>query len=223
VTKVVKAVLFDFEGTTVDFQWNLIDAEADLAEELEKMQFTTDCLDPTEGYDLALNRAIELAGSGRSDFSPEQVKERIGLIYDRYDLDALSRWKPLPCVMDTLTTLKNIGFMLGLITNAGSKAIKEALFRFNLTDIFDVTITRNDVLLFKPSGQGILAALSRLNIKKHEAVFVGDSVSDIMAARDAGIKVISVLGGQCTRSELLEHSPDYTIDSIGEVMEIVSI
>jgi len=221
--KKIKTVLFDFEGTLVDFQYKLKDFEIDLAKELQKMHFLSNDFASTKGYDQMINRAVELAASGKFDFSPEEVKERVGLISDRYDLDALSRWQPLTGTGDILTILRNTGFKLGLITNAGRKAIKEAVFRFKLDRIFHVTVTRNDVVLIKPSGQGILAALSALGAEKDEAVFIGDSISDILAARHAGVKVISLLGGQCAESELLEYNPDYIISSMEKVIEIVSI
>lgn len=218
----LRAVLFDFEGTLVDFQWNLKDAELELAQELVKMQFTPDDFAQTEGYDVTLNRALSLAVSGQSDFSPEEIRDRVGVIYDRYDLDALSRWQLLPGVLKTLNTLKETGYKLGLVTNLGRKSISKALLSFGLEKLFEASITRNDVLFFKPSGQGILFALSLLGIGKEDAVFVGDSLSDILAARNAGVKVISLVGGQCTENEILEHGPDHVILSIEKVIEAIN-
>jgi phosphoglycolate phosphatase-like HAD superfamily hydrolase len=43
-----------------------------------------------------------------------------------------------------------------------------------------------------------------------------------MAARDAGIRVITVLGGQCEERELLCYSPDYVVASIDEIEKIIS-
>jgi HAD superfamily hydrolase (TIGR01549 family) len=215
----IKTALFDFEGTLVSLEWKIADGEADLAKELRKMQFTENDLDFTKGYDIVLNRAITLAAAGKSGFSSEEIKERVGLIYDKYDLDALARWQLLPRARDTLTNLKNMGLKLGLITNVGRKALREAMSRFDLSHIFDFTISRNDVMLLKPSGQGILAALSSLGTAKNGAVFIGDSVSDIFAAKDAGIKVISLLGGQCSREELSKYCPDYIISSIDKIVK----
>ena len=220
--KGISAILFDFEGTLIDFQWKLADAELDLVAELRRMGIPAADFDNEKGYDQLLNKVIEQASLGRYGIPPQEIKERIGSLYDEYDLDALSRWQVFPGSMELLNILKTKGFKLGLITNVGRLGLDRALAKFDLENMFDITVSRNDVLFLKPSGEGILVALSELNVGKDQTVFVGDSVSDILAARNAGVKIITVLGGQCLKNELLAYSPDYIAASIKEVEGVIS-
>ncbi|MBA7638406.1 Pyrophosphatase PpaX [subsurface metagenome] len=106
---------------------------------------------------------------------------------------------------------------LGVVTNVGKKGIEKALVKFGLKELFDIVITRNDVELMKPSGEGIEMAVKRLSGKKSSSLFIGDSVTDILAARDAGVKVAIVQGGESDPLSIAETPPDYLWRSIEEL------
>lgn len=208
-------LLFDFEGTLVDFQWDLEGALSEVKRGLAKLGF--DLLPFAEdNYAVLRNRAIMLAPERGLD--KKEVGNKIDAIYDRYDLDALSRWSLLMGVRSHLPCLRDKReFKLGMVTNMGKKVMEKALVEFGLKGLFDIVITRNDVELMKPSGEGIEMAIKRLRGKKSSSLFIGDSVTDILAARDAGVKVAIVLGGESDPLSIAEMSPDYLWRSIAEL------
>lgn len=201
-------VLFDLEGTLVDFQWKLAEAEA----ALRHAAVGLGC-DPTglasENYAGIRHRALERA-------PPEAVDRALGPIYDRYDLDALSRWSLRDGARELLHELAGHGVALALVTNIGRQAAGAALERFGLGTFFGAVITRNDVGRMKPDGQGIGDALHLLG-GAGPALMVGDSLSDLLAARDAGIPVAIVAGGESSADRILAHRPDYFVSCLGEL------
>jgi len=70
----------------------------------------------------------------------------------------------------------------------------------------------------KPSGEGINLALTRLRVAKNKALYVGDSLDDIHAAKEAGLKVIIILGGENSKSDLLSGGPDFLIQDFGKLI-----
>lgn len=208
-------LLFDFEGTLVNFQWDLEGALNEVKRGLAKLGF--DLLPFTEdNYAVLRNKAIMLAPERGLD--KKEVGNKIDAIYDRYDLDALSRWSLLLGVKSLLLCLRDNGELkLGVVTNVGKKGIEKALVKFGLKGLFDIVITRNDVELMKPSGEGIEMAVKRLSGKKSSSLFIGDSVTDILAARDAGVKVAIVQGGESDPLSIAETPPDYLWRSIEEL------
>src|SRR5512139_2745154 len=87
--KDVEAILFDFEGTLVDLQWNLQGAVEETLEMLRTLGFPIQRLQGMK-YSTLMLEAVRIAQDiGQST---DKVREKIGAIYDRFDEDALMRW-----------------------------------------------------------------------------------------------------------------------------------
>jgi len=213
--KNVGAILFDFEGTLVDFQWNLAEAVQETFEMLRVIGFPTERIQSRK-YSALMNEATKIAIELRR--SPDEVREKIGAIYDRYDEDALTRWKLRPNARHFLSALKAMGIKTGLISNVGKIAMENAFKKMELQRFFDIVVTRNDVKALKPSGEGIRLALSRLQVIKDRALFIGDSLDDIQAAKEAGLKVMIILGGENPKTDLLTAQPDYLVNHFAELL-----
>ncbi|MBM4347015.1 MAG: HAD family hydrolase [Deltaproteobacteria bacterium] len=213
--KGVKAVLFDLEGTLVDFQWNLKGAVQETLQKLNALGFPVDRLQGKK-YSVLKNQAMAMASEiGKS---PEQVKEEIDSIYDRFDAENLLRWSLRPKVKEFLSCLKTSDIRTGLVSNVGKKAIEEGIQKLGLSSLLNILVSRNDVRHLKPNGEGIRLALKHLNIPKEKALFVGDSIDDIEAAKEAGLRVIIILGGENPRPDLLAGGPDFLIQNYGELI-----
>ena len=214
--KQAQAFLFDFEGTLVDFQWNLSGAVQETLEMLKSSGFPVDRLQGKK-YSLLKNEAMRIAPEIKQ--SPDQVRKEIDAIYDRFDEDALSRWNLRPQAKEVLTFLKTHGIQTGLVSNVGRRALEGAIKKLGLFPFFDIVMSRNEVQQLKPNGEGILLALKRLEIPKEKALFVGDSIDDIQAAKEVGLRVIIILGGENPGSELLSCGPDFLIQDFSELIE----
>lgn len=208
----IKAVIFDLEGTLVDFQWKLTEGEGELRKALEGFGFEPD-LFSGDNYAQIWNKVIEIAPPE----ALQKIKDCLSEIYDRYDQDALSRWSPKPGAQEILLLLNKQGVKIGLVTNVGEKAAGEALLRFNLARFFHKVVTRNDTKFMKPRGEGIELCIAGLGTEKEHALFIGDSLSDIFAAKEAGVKVAIVKGGESSTEEILAASPDYFLDSMQNI------
>jgi phosphoglycolate phosphatase len=213
--KDVEAILFDFEGTLVDFQWNLKGAVQETIEMLKVSGFSIERIQSRK-YSKLINEAMEMAFEMGQ--SPDEIKEKISAIYDRYDEDALSRWTLRPKAKDFLFILKTKGVWTGLVSNVGKRALEKALQKMDIHQFFDVIISRNDVKSLKPSSEGIHFALTQLQVIKDRALFIGDSLDDIHAAKEAGLKVIIILGGENPKPDLLSAKPDFLIQTFDELI-----
>jgi HAD superfamily hydrolase (TIGR01549 family) len=212
-------VLFDMEGTLVDFQWKLAEAEEALRAAVAAL-----------GYDRAVLGEENYAGIRRKamECAPTQearaaIDQRLAPIYDHYDLDALSRWQLREDAPGLLRELSTRGVRFGVVTNIGRRGTDGALARFGLESAFGVVITRDDVEQLKPDGAGIRRALRALGDAGplEPALMVGDSLSDLYAARDAGISVAIVAGGETPARTIRAHRPDYCLPRLRDVRELI--
>ena len=134
----IEAMLFDFEGTLVDFQWKLSEAIEETLEMLWNMGFTKNLI-LSRKYSTLMTEAVQVATE--IGLPPDQVREKICRVYDRYDEDALTRWALRSGVKDFLNTIKAKGISTGLVSNVGGKSIAKALSKLDLADYFDVVLS----------------------------------------------------------------------------------
>ena len=207
-------MLFDFEGTLVDFQWKLKDGAREIKDELRRIGF--DPTDWEDDYAKLQNRAMQHASQIGLD--KREVMDRLAPTYERFDQDAATRWSLFPKVKTVLSHLKNKRHIkLGLVTNVGRRSIDEALPRLGLDGLFDVVITRNDVEMLKPSGGGIRTAMANLGVANSDVLFIGDSVTDVLGARDADVMAAIIQGGESAPASLIAAGPGYLWNAIEEI------
>jgi phosphoglycolate phosphatase len=215
--KDVEAILFDFEGTLVDLQWDLQRAVKETLDMLRTLHFPIQRLQGMK-YSTLMLEALRIAEEiGQST---DRVREKIGTIYDRFDEDAFVRWTLREGSKDSLSALKAKGTKIGLVSNVGRKALEKAILKLGVHSFFDVVVSRNDVQSMKPSGEGLSLALSRLQVMKGRALYVGDSLDDIQAAKAAGVRVIIITGKEDIEAELLSAGPDQMISHLDELLTL---
>jgi phosphoglycolate phosphatase len=182
MTKRFDLILFDLEGTLVDFQWRLDEAVREILPVLAASGIDTRRYSPSPDYADLFNTTRDLT----QDWNPEKsarLFEQLGVIYDKYDRDALSRWAPYPDTLSLLDTLAASGYRLGVVSNCGARAVHSVLVKFKLSDYFEIILSRNEVARIKPSPESLILALERLGVPPDRALFIGDSVNDILAAQ----------------------------------------
>ncbi len=210
----IRTVVFDFEGTLVDFQWQLDAAHAQLRRAFAEHGFAVD-----GNYARMWNAAAEQAAAqGRL----AALRRALHPVYDRWDADALARWSPRPGAAALLRRLAAQGVAAALVSNVGRAALEPALQRFGLRQWLQPVVSRDDVLRLKPAPEGVLAALAATRTAATAALFVGDSLADIAAARAAGLRVAIVRGGEVPAAELDAAQPDWVVDGLDEVAGLVA-
>jgi len=205
----IRAVVFDFEGTLVDFQWRLAEAEAELRAAFAALGHATE-----GNYAQLWNAAAEAAlAEGRL----EELRRALHPLYDRWDADALSRWSPRPGAEALLRRLAERGVKTCLVSNIGRAALDAALGRFGLGPLLCPVVSRDDVTFMKPHPEGVLRALAALGVTPQGALFVGDSRADVLAARTSGIRVAIIRGGECAEADFAACPPDHFVSGLEEV------
>jgi phosphoglycolate phosphatase-like HAD superfamily hydrolase len=87
------------------------------------------------------------------------------------------------------------------ISSKTRESMNSVIKFYNLESVLDFSISGDEVKNFKPDPEGIIKALEYFKAKPDEAIFVGDSLHDLGAARNADVRFIGVLTGICTKSD----------------------
>lgn len=219
-TETIEAVFFDFEGTVVDFQWNLKDAVEEALSALEAAGYQRHHFGDTPGYAFIYNHAIDLSLREAPGAKGRAVKAVIDPIFDHYDNDALTRWQLQKDTHEVLSFLKTQRFKLGMISNIGGAALSAALDRLAISPFFNVILSRNDMTRIKPHPEGLITAAKRLHVAPSRVLFVGDSRNDVAAATAAGMRSCYLIGGEDTPAQVASFSKTYSISALSQIAEL---
>lgn len=235
--EMIRGVLFDFGGVLTYSCWdikvmaNLI-LEACMEHKISvKKNFHATFEQVMED---AWNRVIETLKEERLEDLIEEALIKAGinpsedLVLDAYEkiLDA-----PFCIIREdsekTLQELKSLGLKLAIVSNAPINFHRRVLSRHNLEKYFDAIVVSCDVIYRKPHPRIYEIALQKIDVKPHEAIFVGDILEiDIVGAKELGL--ITVLM-KTPEPYMLDRTikptknidPDFVIDNLYELVDIV--
>lgn len=141
----------------------------------------------------------------------DEVSEKIHKEWETEDL-----MKPYPLIegaKETLFSLKSEGFILFLLTNRHRKTLGPTLNMVGLDDMFHFIQAGDDPQhIFKRPDPRVFNAtlnfLAQYGIEADKCLYIGDALSDFVAAQKRGLKNLSVLTGFTSRDQFLKAGQD---------------
>jgi len=215
--------VFDIDGTLVAFKFDVKGTREAIIEELSRKGFDTSKLDlttPTQAMVDAARTQVE-SGKVRADF--DEVRGKLYAILDASEMESSKGASVFPGTRETLDYLRSKKVRLGVLTNSGRRAAAEILRRAGLHDCFEFVLCRDDVSMMKPKPDGLVMAISLLGMPRDHVFYVGDSKYDIIAAKEAGLRVIAVPSGNYSEARLKEEGADYVISSLSELPRLLGV
>ncbi len=127
--------------------------------------------------------------------------------------------KAVPGAESAIKTLRK-KYKIALISNNFKEDIIDLLETSGIGfENFDLIISRDDVKEAKPNPEGIFKA--KMLSKEKPEYIIGDTITDIIAGKTAGIKTIAVLTGAQSIKKLWKEKPTMIVNSIKEVSSIL--
>jgi len=124
-------------------------------------------------------------------------------VFRKHYLKAQEKGIPLmQGAAEMLKKLKKDGKKVGIVTMKLAEFAQSLCEDLKIAKYIDVIIGGEDVEHGKPHPEGLLKAMKQLGVKKEETVFVGDSLYDAEAAKEAGIDFIGATTGTATEKDL---------------------
>jgi HAD superfamily hydrolase (TIGR01509 family) len=117
-------------------------------------------------------------------------------------------------IEEVLKVLRANAVRLAVFTGKGRQTAGITLDRLHLSEYFDLVVSGNDVEEHKPSPEGIRLILDRFACPPAKVLMVGDSVSDIKAARAAGVPIASVVWDSYAKESVMSMGADFLFHSV---------
>ena len=166
-----------------------------------------------------VERLARRALIGQLDGEPdEELFARAYPIYlELYAENTSKRSTLYPGVMEGLSFLKTAGYRLGCVTNKAEQFTLPLLTDLGVVDYFEIIISGDTLPVKKPDPGPLLHAAKFFDVKPENALMIGDSVSDVKAARAAGFQILCMSYGYNHGVDIREAHPDMVIDSMAEL------
>ena len=207
-------ILIDVDGT-------LVDSVPDLAFCVDEMmrKIGREPWGETRVRDWVGNgveRLVRRALIGALDGEPtdEEFEQAYPIFLDLYAENTSKRSLLYPGVREGLDYLKAAGYALGCVTNKAAQFTIPLLKDLGVYDDFSIVISGDTLEHKKPHPAPLLHAAEFFKVEPANALMVGDSISDVKAARAAGFTIAWVPYGYNHGEDIRVASPDLVIENI---------
>jgi len=208
----LKAILFDIDGTLVDSNDFHILAWAEAFKQF--------------GHEFRLAEIHEQVGKGGDNLVPamlpdigedetEQLKKTHGELFKEH---YFKRLKPFPGAVDLLRRCREAGYTVVLASSASGTELDHHLDDvLGVRDLVDGWTSADDVGHSKPCPDIFVTAAQKAGVEPDEALVIGDTPFDIQAASDAGIRTVAVRSGGFRDDQL--SGANAIFDDVAELLE----
>lgn len=136
--------------------------------------------------------------------------------------DVVSISQPYPQAEQGLQRLKESGLPLACITNKPAKFTMPLLQATGFIDYFDLVVSGDTLLKKKPDPDQIFHICKKFGIEPWDALLIGDSNTDILAAKNAGCYVFTVPYGYNQGLAIDHNSVDAVLDHLADTLNYLN-
>jgi phosphoglycolate phosphatase len=213
--KQVRLLVFDLDGTLVDSKQDLALSVNAMRQEMGLLPLTLDLISSYVGHGVLLLVRRSL-GTQATD---ENVEKGLAFFLDYYRQHMLDNTAPYPGVPESLEQLQ--GHKMAVLTNKPVNFSREMISRLGYDCYFSYVYGGNSFPQKKPHPVGLHKLMDDLQLSPHETAMIGDSDTDILTGRNAGVLTCGVTYGFGAQT-LEKVSPDLIIDDLRELPPLLN-
>jgi phosphoglycolate phosphatase len=216
-----RMILIDVDGT-------LVDSVPDLAYCVDELMKALDR--PVHGEAKVRNwvgngveRLVRRALIGQLDGEPPDADyaRAYPIFLELYAENTSKRSRLYPGIREGIDWLKSQGYLLGCVTNKAAQFTLPLLEDLGVRDDFAIVVSGDTLPVKKPDPAPLLHAAQHFGVTPAESLMVGDSVSDVKAARAAGFQIVCMSYGYNHGVDIRTAHPDAVIDSLVELRALL--
>ena len=205
----IRLAIFDLDGT-------VLDTVASIAH-FGNLALSKNGIDPIETAEYKY-----LAGNGISRLIHNMLTfrgcdtpvlyERVYRDYDdAYNADVAYLTTSFDGLPEVLDEFKRRGVALAIVSNKpdfAARGVTEAVYG---RGYFDFVMGQTPDFPLKPDPTSVLSVIERFGVKREEVLYVGDTSTDMLTGRNAGLRTVGVLWGFRDREELVGSGADVIV------------
>lgn len=210
----IKAVIFDFDGVIADTARDIVASvqAAQKAYGTEVLDYDTILSYVGHGAKYLIDRSMPALGE-------VALADALGWYKQYYAAHPCDDTQLYPGFRELLETLSRNGIKLCVVSNK-PEAITELIVRkLEIDGYFTKVIGPESVTRMKPDPEGLILCLDAMGITKPaQALMVGDSYTDIIAGKAAGMKTCAILYGYGDQEKLKAENADISVSAALDIL-----
>ena len=217
LSKKPEMILIDVDGTMVDSVPDLAFCVDEMMQALGREPRGEERVRDWVGN--GVDRLVRRALVGQLNGEPDEADfDRAYPLFLELYADNTSRRSVLyPGVREGLNDLQAAGYALGCVTNKAGRFTLPLLKDLGIYNVFSIVISGDTLQYRKPHPAPLLHAAEFFKLDPAHALMVGDSISDVKAARAAGFMVACVPYGYNHGEDIRDAKPDLLIDTLADL------
>ncbi|SFB36582.1 phosphoglycolate phosphatase [Azotobacter beijerinckii] len=214
-----KLAMFDLDGTLVDSVPDLAAAVDRMLGQLGRKPAGVERVRLWIGNGAPVLVRRALAGDLRHDgVDAAEAEAALALFMQAY-ADSHGLTRVYPGVPETLDWLREREVQLALITNKPARFLPELLADKGLDGYFRWIVGGDTLPQQKPDPAALLWVMGQAGVAAEEALFVGDSRNDVLAARAAGVACVALSYGYNHGRPIAEEGPALVLDALSALVD----
>lgn len=212
-----KAVIFDLDGT-------LLDTLEDLADSVNEMLRAFSCPERSlEEIRLFVGNGMKklVERSVPENFDKSRQNSAYEFFRQSYKKNMRNKTCPYDGILDCLEELQKLGIKTAVTSNKNDDAVK-GLCEEYFGNLVTLAVGAREGVPSKPDPTMVNNVIEELNVEKTDCIFVGDSDTDIITAKNAELKSIGVLWGFRDREVLEKSGADFVISQPEDILKLVN-
>jgi phosphoglycolate phosphatase len=215
----MKAIIFDFDGTLADSGECGLLATQKAFKECDLHVPTKETVDYYMGIPIEQS-FHEMTNHTLDDEQFTELLQRFRQAYKSFEEQTITAF---PQIDEVLNTLREDGLLLFVVSSKKTDVLHRNLQKIQLDHFFSDWIGSDQVEHYKPHPDGILKIVERHSLNVTECVMVGDAIFDIQMGKAAGCKTVAVNWGSHSKEQLLQEEPNYFAHGIKDLLRLISL
>ncbi len=209
----IRALLLDHDGTLVDSYEGIAKCMRLMCRDLGVPEMSDAEILASIGPTLE-DRFTELWGG-------DMAEEAVRIYRSHYKVHNAAGTHIIPGVKKTLETLAHRGIRMACVSNKAWFFCKEQLEHVGLLPYIQTVFGHRQGYAPKPDPEMLFAAIESLEVKPDEVVMVGDTTTDLQAARNASIPAWIIKGKYSQHSEIRKLNPDKYLEKLEDILDLI--
>lgn len=214
----IKACIFDLDGTLADTLESMAYVANSILEKFGLKQLPVENFKYYcgEGANMLMRRCLKDAGD------PELVRFDEGqrLYREMFAADPMYKVTHYEGMPETVKEMKKQGLKLAVCSNKPHPAAVKVIDQMFGGD-FDMVLGQSDAIRRKPAPDGPLAIAEKFGVKPEECMYVGDTKTDMLTGKAAGMFTVGALWGFRDRAELENNGADIIAQRPADLLKIM--
>ena len=214
-------ILIDVDGTLVDSVPDLAYCVDEMMQTIGREPYGEERVRDWVGN--GVERLVRRALVGQLEGEPRDAdfEQAYPIFLDLYAVNTSKRSTLYPGVREGIDYMKSAGYKLGCVTNKAEQFTTPLLQDLAVYDDFSIVVAGDTLPVKKPDPGPLLHAAEFFGVSPGHSLMLGDSISDVKAARAAGFQIVCMSYGYNHGEDIRNYDPDAVIDSMVELKGLI--